>query len=86
MMEDREIEALGGMPVSGIVWDRIAAKTKQLMADFQEEKDSKWVQLNMDTATKWEWWVREGKASDGVRSRLEEAMSPGSSLHAELQL
>ena len=79
-IEDLENIACAGMPMSGIIWDRIEQRTNQERLRANRQKLVAWSRLNKKASDVWEWWAREGLTGPGEPSRLEQSLAIGSPL------
>ena len=67
-----EEDRLGGMPMSGIMWDRVEEQMNRERAKAAQKKDRLWEHLLGHAQKSFEWWVL---AVPGGMSRLEMSMA-----------
>ena len=67
-----EENRLGGMPMSGIIWDSVHQRIEQQRSKSDQKKEQVWQHLLMHAQKCFEWWVLAGP---GAVSRLEMSMA-----------
>ena len=67
-----EEDRLGGMPMSGIMWDTVDNRIRLQRSKTEQKKAHLWQQLQLHAQKCFEWWVLAGP---GGESRLEMSMA-----------
>ena len=69
-----EEDRLGGMPMSGIMWDMVEKRIRSERSKSEQKKAYVWEHLQGQAQKCFEWWVLAGP---GGESRLETSMAAG---------